>query len=213
MESMTLTFISVIFILILICCLIYIELSKSKKELQLLTYNNEQTKEKTKLLELENESLKNQIHLIEQKKINYLLEKSIETKSEPIQLIYKPIYKGKKAIIGSYNIEFALLLKKQLNSLGLFVDLVLTGDEVLNRIKNNNHYDIVFTNSIYQEGDIHTGYDLLNTLKNDIKYTSPIIVHSIYNTQEKFLADGFDSYLAKPSELDTLKVILKKYLS
>ena len=79
--------------------------------------------------------------------INYEVSKINDI--EPFDKIkYNPIYKGKKALIGDYLTYSYDITKKVLESLGFEVTVSLSSAEVVKRIKNNEKYDIIFSNNI-----------------------------------------------------------------
>ena len=63
-----------------------------------------------------------------------------------------PIYKGKKALIGDYLSSSYTNTEKVLRSLGFSVEIVPTVNDIVEKIKYGEHYDIIFSNNIYQHG-------------------------------------------------------------
>ncbi len=124
---------------------------------------------------------------------------------------YLNIYANKKALIGCYNKHFAELLEKHLINFGFKVEIVSTADEVFKKVITNS-YDIIFSNSIYQDGNITYGAKLLSKLRDLDNFETPVIVYSVYKTETKFLSEGFDGYLLKSFELEKLPIVLENAL-
>ena len=60
-----------------------------------------------------------------------------------------------------------------------------------------------------------SGTETLHKLKNIKNFNIPVIVltaDAIVGKKEEYLNEGFDDYLSKPIEIDTLTDILKKHL-
>lgn len=55
-----------------------------------------------------------------------------------------PIYKGKKALIGDYLSSSYTNTEKVLRSLGFSVEIVPTVNDIVEKIKYGEHYDIIF---------------------------------------------------------------------
>lgn len=79
---------------------------------------------------------------------------------------YNPIYKGKKALVGDYLACSYIFTKKALESLGFEVTIVHTKAEVIRRIKNNEKYDIIFSNNVYDDGSGPQCFEELKKLKD-----------------------------------------------
>ena len=95
-----------------------------------------------------------------------------------------------------------------LDSLGIEIVNAKSSKEVLERIKNGEQYDVIFTNNIYGDG---TGPDLLKKLKVLDGFTIPVIIHTISDEpKEKFLELGFDGYLRKPIRQEEAIDLLNK---
>lgn len=114
-----------------------------------------------------------------------------------------PIYAGKKALIGDYMASSYNISKKVLKSLGFEVDVVRNKEDVINKIKNENNYDIIFSNNVYPDG---SGPDCLKELKKIKGFSTPVVIHTITQDAREYFVDniGFDEYIAKP--LNQMKV-------
>lgn len=127
-----------------------------------------------------------------------------------IELMNKK-YKGKKILIGDYVEISSEYTKRVLEKFGLEVEIVKSGNEILERVKQKE-YDLIFTNHIYKEGP--DGVKTLFALKNIENFKTPVIVHTISENQSDYFINncGFDEYVVKPIEYDVIKPILDKFL-
>ena len=195
---------TLVFIVIILICLIIdqkrnyeLEITKKNKEISSITsesnfYKNEYEKRKD---------------IVE---INYEVTSADEFM--PLnKLEYKPIYKGKKALIGDYLVYSYTITKSVLESLGFEVSVALSSDELIQKIKNNEKYDIIFTNNIYRDG---TGQKCLSILKTIKDFNTPIVIHTVTkNAKYHFVNElGFDAYIEKPVTQAKLLPILEKLL-
>lgn len=128
-----------------------------------------------------------------------------------IELEQEPIYKGKKALIGDYLVYSYTITKSVLETLGFKVSIALSSDELVQKIKNNEKYDIIFTNNIYRDG---TGEKCLSILKSIKDFNTPIVIHTITKNAKYHFENelGFDAYIEKPVTQTKLLPILEKLL-
>lgn len=119
-------------------------------------------------------------------------------------------FKGKKALVGDYSHASFFNTEMVLDSLGFEIVNAKSSKEVLEKIKNGEQYDVIFTNNIYGDG---TGPDLLKNLKEINNFNIPVIIHTIDDAKDSFLALGFDGYLQKPIKqeetIELLNILLK----
>lgn len=117
-------------------------------------------------------------------------------------------FEGKKALVGDYMHSSFFNTEMVLDSLGIEIVNAKSSKEVLERIKNGEQYDVIFSNNIYGDG---TGPDLLKKLKEIDNFDTPVIIHTISDeSKEKFLAIGFDGHLRKPIRQDETIDLLNK---
>lgn len=192
------------FIIVILICLIIeqkrnydLEITKKNREISSITnesnfYKNEYEKRKD---------------IVE---INYEVTSADEFM--PLnKLEYNPIYNGKKALIGDYLVYSYTITKNVLESLGFEVSVALSSDELVQKVKNNEKYDIIFTNNIYRDG---TGQKCLSILKSIKDLNTPIVIHTVTkNAKYHFVNElGFDAYIEKPVTQAKLLPILEKLL-
>lgn len=147
-----------------------------------------------------------------QKTFKTNIEISAANDFEPFdKMKYNPIYKGKRALVGDYLACSYIFTKKALESLGFEVTIAHTKAEVIRRIKNNEKYDIIFSNNIYRDG---TGQECLAKLKEIEGFCTPVVIHTVTkNAKYHFVNEvGFDDYIEKPMTQAKVLPILEKLL-
>ena len=86
------------------------------------------------------------------------------------------------------------------------------GYECIQRIRNNEHFDLVFLDDMMPK---MSGVETLKHLKEDSSYLVPTIAltaNAISGMKEKYLSDGFDDYLSKPIDKNELNRVIRKFL-
>lgn len=199
-------FISILVVLLIIMSILNIRLKQKNN-----TIISEFVKmdEKRCFLHQEVNRLNQQIQIMEKTENTSIpKEKNIHNKD----FNYAPIFKGKKAIVGNYDIFQLEQTRKMLRAFGLSVDIVTKGDDIYDKIKNKIKYDIIFTNNIYKYGELKGGYPLMKKLKKLEGFNIPIVVHTVSrNQREQFLSQGFDGYLEKPIQPEKMQEVLEKF--
>ena len=94
------------------------------------------------------------------------------------------------------------------------VETAESGEECLELLKANNHYDIIFLDHKMPGLD---GVETLKAAKELENYSGDTIfialtAHSGTGLREEYISLGFDDYLAKPIKTEALKKILATYL-
>lgn len=197
-------------LLIIIATLIYCLIYQKNKSLQELLNNR---KELIKTIDKEKFYIKENTEL---KKIIMKYEDDIYSKIDTFDVCggnvkKDPIYKGKKALIGDYSPISYFNTENVLRSLGFSVDIVPTIEDVVNKIRYGEHYDIIFTNKEYEHG---SGEECLKQLRELKDFHIPIVIHTVTKGQRNFFVNeiGFDEYIEKPITQENVKIILKKLL-
>ncbi|MBP3831199.1 MAG: response regulator [Clostridia bacterium] len=207
-----------------ICFLVAYVLDSIKEQKQY--YKEQETDHLQKLLQCQRDETYQAIELYEiyKKEIDRLKEQiqelekeeTEELKSQPSkiwsdEMKYNGIYEGKKALIGNYDNFSADMTRKILRNFGLSVERVKTSTDLLEKAKIN-HYDIIFTNNIYQQGV--DGPTLLKQLRELEGFNTPVVIHTISANQRYHFVDdlGFDEYIEKPIKIADIERVLKKFL-
>ncbi len=86
------------------------------------------------------------------------------------------------------------------------------GKECIDRINNNEKYDLIFMDIIMK--DIN-GIDTLKELKKNNNFNTKVIAFTadaLSTSKDKYLKEGFNDYISKPLKKEELEETLKKYL-
>ena len=105
------------------------------------------------------------------------------------------------------------VIKGLLKRSGIKPDLVTSGRECLDRVKENQ-YDIIFLDHMMPEMD---GVETLKRLKSggNLPDSTTVIVltaNAITGAREMYIKEGFQDYLTKPIEIDLLEQMIARYL-
>ena len=121
-------------------------------------------------------------------------------------------FTGKRFLIvddNNVNLKVAERLFKSVNS---DVVCLTSGKDCLEEIKNNKKYDLIFLDDMMPEMD---GTTVLNELKEIEGFNTKVIILTAKEEsglKEKYLAKGFDDYLAKPIKKEELIKVLNTNL-
>ena len=92
------------------------------------------------------------------------------------------------------------------------VETTDNGQDCIYRIKSGEKFDIIFLDHVLPDID---GIEIARVLKRIDGYVIPPIVAFTANVmngiREKYLAAGFDEYLAKPIEISQFNNVVKKF--
>src|SRR5574344_1826161 len=126
-------------------------------------------------------------------------------------LIAHDLSKKKVLIVddNQLNLKVAARMLKPFNVISESVD---SGFKCIDLIASGNTYDLIFMDDMMPKLN---GTDTLNRLKENDAFKIPVVAltaNAISGMKEKYLAAGFDDYLAKQIEKIELTQIIKKYL-
>lgn len=119
---------------------------------------------------------------------------------------------GKKILVvddNKVNLKVAARLLKDYKVEVVEVD---NGYECIQRIRNNEHFDLVLLDDMMPK---MSGVETLKHLKEDSSYSVPTVAltaNAISGMKEKYLSDGFDDYLSKPIDKNELNRVIRKFL-
>ncbi len=119
---------------------------------------------------------------------------------------------NKKVLVVDDNKLNIKVATRLLEDYGLTVDSCYSGSECLEKT-NNQTYDLIFMDDMMPK---MTGTETLHKLKELPNFHTPVVVltaNAIAGMEEKYLSEGFDSYLPKPIERKALDLIINKYLN
>lgn len=110
----------------------------------------------------------------------------------------------------SLNIKVACKLLEKYNA--NMIDTCDSGFACIEKIKNGNKYDLILLDDMMPK---MSGVITLKRLKEDPNFNIPTIAltaNAITGMREKYLADGFNDYLAKPIEKEQLIRVVNQVL-
>lgn len=138
------------------------------------------------------------------------LEDTIEVSRE--ELTKDEDVVGKSVLVVDDNKLNIKVATRLLEEYGITVDSCESGALCLEKVKAIK-YDLIFMDDMMPR---MSGTETLHKLKEDPTFNTPVVVltaNAIAGMEEKYLGEGFDSYLAKPIERKALDNVINKYLN
>lgn len=144
-------------------------------------------------------------------------QKIIATKApEPVTPIKEEVavanIEGKRILVvddNQLNLKVASLLLKKYN---LEVDTVLSGQECIDKINAGERYDLILMDDMMPRMSGVETYQKLKEIPNFHIPTVALTANAIAGMKEKYLADGFADYLAKPISKVELDRVIHSFL-
>lgn len=102
-----------------------------------------------------------------------------------------------------------------LNEYKVMTELVTSGRECLEMIKDDPYFDIIFMDHMMPEMDGIECFRAIRSMDGEFYRNVPIVAltaNVVNNIQQKFAEEGFDAFLAKPIQLKELENILIRFL-
>ena len=128
---------------------------------------------------------------------------------EPIKTEEKPedtnIYGNKKILIVDDNKLNIKVARRALSSFNFEIDECYDGEECLNKVKKGNEYDLILMDIMMPN---MSGETAIAKLKENKKFNIPVIAltaDAVAGAQEKYIKEGFISYISKPFSKDQIK--------
>ena len=121
-------------------------------------------------------------------------------------------YEGKKILVVDDNKLNLKVAEKLLSEYKVTVQLVNSGDESIEKIKDGEIYDLILMDDMMPH---KSGTQTLKELKTLPDFNMKVVAltaNAITGMKEKYLSEGFDDYLAKPIEKQELTRVLNKFL-
>ena len=169
----------------------------------------------TKLLKLFGTKLEIQSELGKGSRFSFALKvKSVEHKEKAKEEHQNTSFKRKRVLVAEDNKTNQMLIKILLQELGLEVVIAQDGQMAVEKYRQER-YNIVFMDiNMPNKNGIEAMLEIKDYQKEH-QLSTPIVAltaNAVSGDKEKYLAEGFDDYLAKPIDSQELEVILKKYL-
>ena len=120
---------------------------------------------------------------------------------------------NKKVLLVDDNKINLKVAERLLETYGIETESVDSGFACLDKIKAGEKYDLIMLDDMMPR---MSGVETLKKLKEIPGFNMKVIAltaNALTGMKEKYLADGFDDYLAKPINKDELNKIINKYLN
>ena len=143
--------------------------------------------------------------------INQEIINSLYKKEEIIEEVLK--FDNKKVLLvddNKLNLKVGTKILKEYN---LDITTCESGFECINKIENNNKYDIILMDIMMPKMG---GVETLKRLKQINGFNTPVIAltaDAIQGRESKYIEVGFNGYLSKPIENIELRKVLSKFLT
>ena len=125
----------------------------------------------------------------------------------------KVSYSDKKVLVVDDNKLNIKVASKVLSEFELNIDSADSGFSAIEKIENNEHYDIIFMDIMMPK---MSGVETLKKLKEIDNFNTPVIAltaDAMEGKSTKYIEVGFNDYLSKPINKDELKRVLNKCLN
>ena len=141
--------------------------------------------------------------IVEDNKIREMMKHNLETKTFDLT--------GKKILVVDDNKLNLKVASKMLETYNLNITTVETGQECIDKVKEDT-YNLILLDQMMPGMD---GITTLNKLKELNQFDTPVVAltaDAMEGQKEKYLNAGFDDYLSKPIDKSELSRVLKKIL-
>ena len=142
-------------------------------------------------------------------KIVAMVDNSVKQETEEQNMNYE----NKKVLIVDDNMLNLKVAARLLKEFKLEPELLNSGFECLDKINAGNTYDLILLDDMMPK---MTGVETFKKLKEIDGFNIPVVIltaNAISGMKEKYLADGFDDYLAKPIDKNELRRVFANYLN
>ena len=101
-----------------------------------------------------------------------------------------------------------------LESLGMDADIACSGIECIDKLKNNEMYDLIFMDHMMPEMDGVEALHTIRTLRNDARNIPVVLLtaNTVIGVKEQMIREGFNDFLSKPIDIDELESVLLRFL-
>ena len=126
---------------------------------------------------------------------------------------YSVSFENKRVLVVDDNKLNIKVATKVLNEFNLNIDSSESGFDCINKINNNEHYDIILMDIMMPK---MSGVETLKKLKEIENFNIPVVAltaDAMEGKAEKYIEVGFDDYLSKPIERLELIRVLNKCLN
>lgn len=179
---------------VLLCVNIRVNLYTIKHKLIYIGIQCQRLHAEMKDIDSGQKGMKFELDLLEKNEEREFMKNPIINSGEKLKI--KSLFKGKRVLVGDYNVEMLKHTKKIFMSLGFDVDVVHSGEEIIDKIKKGYLCDVIVTNHVYKNGC--DGEEVLRIVKNiDPTLLVVVLTVSVGKRNEFVHNYGFDGYLEK----------------
>ena len=148
-------------------------------------------------------------------KFTIFLEQKYSKSEDNIKVVKdeKVSYSDKKVLVVDDNKLNIKVASKVLSEFELNIDSADSGFSAIEKIENNEHYDIIFMDIMMPK---MSGVETLKKLKEIDNFNTPVVAltaDAMEGKSTKYIEVGFNDYLSKPINKDELKRVLNKCLN
>ncbi|MCL2805259.1 MAG: ATP-binding protein [Treponema sp.] len=130
--------------------------------------------------------------------------------SRMAKIVHKQMPGGRILVVDDVNANL-YVAQGLMQPYGLHIETVNSGFKAIEKIKNNEEFDIIFMDYMMPKMD---GIKATKIIR-ETGYTKPIVAftaNAFVGQAEMFLANGFDAFIAKPIDSYELDQILKRFI-
>lgn len=151
-------------------------------------------------------------------KIDQKIEKEITMQNEPYDDLELPIlkdttvYPRRRVLIVDDNKLNIKVLKKAIENYDFVIDEAYDGNSCIEKVDKNGHYDLIFMDIMMPNMG---GEEALSILKKRDGFITPVIAvtaDAIEGSKNKYLEEGFSSYISKPFSREEIKQKIEQFL-
>ncbi len=133
------------------------------------------------------------------------MSKPIEQELKDTVTIDLALLKGKKVLIVDDNKLNIKVARKALESFNFEIDEAYDGEECLDLVTSGNKYDLILMDIMMPNMDGEEAFKQLKEMPGFKTPTIALTADAIAGSKERYLADGFVDYIAKPFSREQIK--------
>ena len=143
-------------------------------------------------------------------KIKIVLDQRIAEEEEKIIDKYEKIIEKKKVLLVDDSEASTKIITKLLSDTNIDLDIVMSGKEALDKIRNKEKYDLILLDEDMEPLD---GITVMKKFKEIRNFNIKVVLltkDNNYEYNEEYLKHGFSDYLLKPIDKDKLYKVINK---
>ena len=125
---------------------------------------------------------------------------------------YESVYDKKSILLVDDSVASGKIFTKMLKDTNIILNIVTSGKECLDKIRNKDKYDLILIDEDMEPLDGITVMKKLRMIRTFNTKTILLTKNNDYEYNDDYLEYGFDGYLLKPIDKDKLFEIIDKYL-